>query len=572
MEKNRMEKNRELARIFDRIADFLEFKGDSIYRINAYRKAARVIKDLPGNIEELYHQNRLRSIPGIGEKIASKIQQYFEEGTIKKYEELRREIPEELMILLEVPNLGPKTLRLAYEALGVRNLEDLKRVVRDGTLATLPGMGPKKVEKIRKGLEIFLRGQERMLLGEAIQIGEKVLGHLAPLTSRISLAGSLRRMKETVGDLDILATGEKGKIIQAFVGMPWVTEVLAKGDTKASILMEDRQVDLRVVDEGEWGSALQYFTGSKEHNVHLREIAKESGLKINEYGVFSTKTGERLAGATEEEVYAILDLAYIPPELREDRGEIEAAQGGRLPDLVNRDQIKGDLHVHSNWSDGTADLEELAREGARLGYQYLAITDHSKAMKIAHGLDEKRLEEQIKAIREINTRKVGCHLLAGIEVDIHPDGSLDLDEAILKELDWVVASVHSHFTQDATERIIAACHSPWVHCIGHPTGRIIFSRDPYPLDLDQVLETAAATGTALEINAHQDRLDLSDLHARKAKEMGVKLALGTDSHHLGQLWMIRLGVGVARRAWLEPSDVLNTYPLEELLALTRKKR
>ncbi len=567
-----MEKNRQLAKIFDRIADFLEFKGDSIYRINAYRKAARVIKDLPKDIEELYRQNSLRSIPGIGEKIASKIEQYFEEGTVKKYEELRREVPEELMILLDVPNLGPKTLRLAYETLGVRNLEDLKKVVKDGSLAALPGMGPKKVEKIRKGLEIFLRGQERMLLGEAIQIGEKVLGHLYPLASRISLAGSLRRMKETVGDLDVLATGKRKRIIQAFVEMPWVTEVLARGETKASVLMEDRQVDLRVVDDGEWGSALQYFTGSKEHNVHLREIAKERGLKINEYGVFSIETGERLAGAAEEEVYAILELAYIPPELREDRGEIEAAREERLPRLVEYRQVRGDLHVHSNWSDGTADLEGLAREGARLGYEYIAITDHSKTMKIAHGLDERRLEEQVKAIKEINARKVGCHLLTGVEVDIHPDGSLDLDEAILKELDWVVASIHSHFTQDATERIITACQSPWVHCIGHPTGRIIFSRDPYPLDLDRVFKAAAATGTALEINAHQDRLDLSDPRARKAKDMGVKLALGTDAHHLGQLWMIRLGVGVARRAWLEPPDVLNTYPLEELLVLTRKKR
>ncbi len=565
-----MEKNRELAKIFDRIADFLEFKGDSIYRINAYRKAARVIKDLTEDIEEIYRQGRLKEYPGIGDKIAAKIQQYFETGTIKKYEELRREIPEELIVLLDIPNLGPKTLRLAYQQLGVRNLEDLKRVIKDGSLARLPGMGPKKVENIKKGLEIFLRGQERMLLGEALQIGEKVLEHLSPLASRISLAGSLRRMKETVGDLDVLATGNRKAIIQAFVDMPGVKEVLAKGDTKASIILEDRQVDLRVVEEDQWGSALQYFTGSKEHNVHLRELAKERGLKISEYGVFSVKTGERLAGSTEEEVYEILGLAFIPPELREDRGEIEAAQKGSLPRLVEYDQVKGDLHVHSRWSDGTADLEELAREGARLGYQYIAITDHSRSMKIAHGLDEKRLEEQIKAIREINSRKVGCRLLAGIEVDIHPDGTLDMDEAILKELDWVVASVHSHFNQDATEKMVAACHSPWVHCIGHPTGRIIFSREPYPVDLDRVLQAAAKTNTAMEINAHQDRLDLNDIHAKKARDMGVKLALGTDAHHLGQLWMIRLGVGVARRAWLEPRDVLNTYTLEELLEWTGK--
>ncbi len=567
-----MEKNRKLAKIFDRIADFLEFKGDSIYRVNAYRKVARVIKDLPVDVEEVYRQGRLKEIHGIGEKIGKKIAQYFEDGTIRKYEELRREVPEELIILLDVPNLGPKTLRLAHEYLGVRNLNDLKRVIGDGSLARLPGMGSKKVRKIEKGLEMFMKGQERMLLGEALQIGEKMVHHLTPYAAKLSLAGSLRRMRETIGDLDILTTGENEGIMEAFVNTPGVKDVLAKGETKASIIVDDTQIDLRVVQEGEWGAALQYFTGSKEHNVHLREIARGMGLKVNEYGIFTMEEDRRVGGIREEEVYQALGLEYVPPELREDRGEIEAAAHSALPRLVELHEIKGDLHVHSQWSDGTATLEEIAWEGARLGYEYVAVTDHSKSMRIAHGLDEKRLEEQMKAIRDINARGVGAYLLAGIEVDIHPDGSLDLDDAVLKELDWVVASVHSHFGQDATERIIAACQSPWVHCIGHPTGRIIFSRDPYPMDLDAVLRAAAATGTALEINAHQDRLDLSDLHARKAKEMGVKLALGTDSHHLGQLWMMRLGVGVARRGWLEPRDVINTYPLKELLAFTRKSR
>ncbi len=566
-----MENNRELARILSRIADFLEFKGDSIYRLNAYRKAARVIKDLPEDIKELHSKGKLGSIHGIGEKLREKIGQYLEGGTIKKYEELKREIPEELIILMDVPNLGPKTLRLAYEGLGVRNLNDMKKVIKEGTLTQLPGMGSKKVKKIEKGLEIFLKGQDRMLLGEAIQIGERVLRHLAPHASNLSIAGSLRRMKETVGDLDILGVGGK-EIMEAFVQIPGTKEVLAKGETKASIFLEETQIDLRVIREKEWGAALQYFTGSKEHNVHLREIARDKKLKINEYGIFAIEGGKKLGGAKEEDVYKALGLAYISPELREDRGEIEAARDLTLPTLVEYHQIQGDLHTHSQWSDGTATLEEISLEGKKLGYQYIAVTDHSKSMKIAHGLDEKRLEDQIKTIRTINAQGKGAYLLAGIEMDIHPDGTLDLEPDILKELDWVVASVHSHFTQDATERILSACHSPWVHCIGHPTGRIIFSREPYPLDLEKVFKGAASTGTVLEINAHQDRLDLMDIHCRKAKEMGVKVAIGTDSHHIGQLWMMRLGVGIARRGWLEAPDVINTYPLKDLLAFTKRKR
>ncbi len=563
--------NRKLARILSRIADFLEFKGDSIYRVNAYRKAARVIKDLPEDIKELHSKGKLGSIHGIGEKLREKIGQYLEGGTIKKYEELKREIPEELIILMDVPNLGPKTLRLAYEGLGVRNLNDMKKVIKEGTLTQLPGMGSKKVKKIEKGLEIFLKGQDRMLLGEAIQIGERVLRHLAPHASNLSIAGSLRRMKETVGDLDILGVGGK-EIMEAFVQIPGTKEVLAKGETKASIFLEETQIDLRVIREKEWGAALQYFTGSKEHNVHLREIARDKKLKINEYGIFAIEGGKKLGGAKEEDVYKALGLAYISPELREDRGEIEAARDLTLPTLVEYHQIQGDLHTHSQWSDGTATLEEISLEGKKLGYQYIAVTDHSKSMKIAHGLDEKRLEDQIKTIRTINAQGKGAYLLAGIEMDIHPDGTLDLEPDILKELDWVVASVHSHFTQDATERILSACHSPWVHCIGHPTGRIIFSREPYPLDLEKVFKGAASTGTVLEINAHQDRLDLMDIHCRKAKEMGVKVAIGTDSHHIGQLWMMRLGVGIARRGWLEAPDVINTYPLKDLLAFTKRKR
>lgn len=567
-----MERNRELARIFDKIADFLEFKGDSMYRINAYRKVARVIKDLPMDVETLCRARKLEEVPGIGEKIAKKIAQYMETGTIQKYEELRREIPEELILLLDVSNLGPKTLRLSYERLGVRNVSDLKRVLNDGSLARLPGMGAKKVEKIAKGLEMFLKGRQRMLLGEAWHLAESFTNHLSPIAERISVAGSLRRMKETVGDVDILTTGDRRKIVEVFVSAPGVAEVLAKGDTKASVVLEERQVDLRVIKKDEWGAALQYFTGSKDHNVHLREIAKEKGLKINEYGIFMMDSGMKTGGSKEEDVYQALGLEYIPPELREERGEIESAREGRLPMLVGYEEVKGDLHVHSNWSDGTATLEELVVEAARLGYEYLAITDHSKSMKIARGLDEKRLEEQVKTVHKLNSEHRGATLLAGTEVDIHPDGSLDLDDAVLKELDWVVAAVHSRFSEDATERIVSACENPSVTSIAHPTGRLLLSREAYPLDIERVMKVAARTGTALEINAHQDRLDLNDVYSRKAKEMGVKLAIGTDAHHIGQLWMMRLGIGVARRGWLEPPDVINTYPLGEVREFVKRKR
>ncbi len=568
-----MNKNKELAKILNRIADFLELKGELVYKINAYRKAARVIESLTEDIEDIYREGRIYEIPGVGERIAKKIREFIETGTIGKYEELRKEFPEELVMLLDIPNLGPKTLKLAYEKLGVRSLEDLQRVLEDGSLASLPGMGPKKIENIKKGLALFLKGSDRMLLGEALELAEYIIESLKNVCDKISYAGSLRRMKETVGDIDVLAVGDRRKVIDKFVSLTRVTEVLAKGDTKASILIGDRQIDLRVVDLEEWGSALQYFTGSKEHNVHLRELAKEKGLKINEYGVFRVSDNVRIAGDTEESVYSVLGLSYIPPELREDRGEIEAAMEGRLPQLIGYDEVKGDLHVHSNWSDGSASLEELMREAIKRGYSYIAITDHSKSMKIARGLDEERLLEQIKVIKEINKSLKGFRILSGVEVDILPDGTLDISNEVLKELDWVVASVHSRFNEDATERLLSAIYNPYVTCIGHPSGRMIFQRDSYPVDWDKVFEAAAETGTALEINAHQDRLDLNDILARKAaKEYGVKLAIGTDAHHPGQFWMIRLGVGVARRAWLTKDDVLNAWNYRRLKAFINRKR
>ena len=567
-----MNRNKELAKILNRIADFLELKGELVYKINAYRRAARAIESISTDIEEIYRQGRLYEIPGVGERIAKKIEEFVKTGTIRKYEELKREFPEELAELLDVPYLGPKTLKLAYEKLGVKSLRDLQRVLEDGSLEKLPGMGPKKVENIKKGLQLYLKGNDRMLLGEALEVAEYVISQLEKLCSRIAYAGSLRRMKETIGDIDVLAVGNPGEIMDAFTGMDRVTEIIAKGDTKSSVLIGTTQVDLRVVEEHQWGAALQYFTGSKEHNIKLREIAKEKGLKINEYGVFEVATGRRIAGETEEEVYQTLGLCFIPPELREDRGEIEAALEGKLPDLVPYEGIKGDLHVHSNWSDGGFSIERIALEAKSLGYKYIAITDHSKSVKIAHGLDEERLLKQMEEIESLNERLKGIRILKGIEVDILPDGSLDLSDEVLSKLDWVVASIHSRFNEDATERLIAAIRNPYVCCIGHPSGRMLFQRDGYPVDWDRVFEEAAKTGTCLEINAHQDRLDLNDLLVKRAKEFGVKFAIGTDAHHIGQFWMMKLGIGVARRGWLTVDDVVNYWSYRKLKSFVNKKR
>ncbi len=575
-----MNKNQELARIFDRMADALEFLGEIPFKVVAYRKAARVLEDLPEDIEEIYRKGgmaALMRLPGIGEGIAKKIAQYLDEGRIDRYEEVMKQVPQDLLDLMEVQGIGPRTLRLAYEKLGVRTKEDFKRVLEDGSLARLPGMGPKKIENIKKGLELYERMAQRIPLGAAYPLVQAIVEALrqVPEVLEISPAGSFRRMKETVGDLDILAAArpEHGRgIIQKFVSLPQVTRVLAAGDTKGSAIFQDRyQVDLRVVPPESYGAALQYFTGSKAHNVHLRGIARSMGLKISEYGVF--RGAEKIAGETEESVYKAVGLVWIPPELREDRGEIEAAQQGKLPRLVEYDEIRGDLHVHSKYSDGTATLEELVRFGQKMGYEYIAVCDHSQSVKYAHGLEVDRLRKKNAEIDRINARLEGFRLLKGTEVDILPDGSLDYPDEVLAELDFVVASVHQwRKDEDATERILRAMENPYVHAIGHPTGRLISTREGYRVDIEALVEKALETGTFLEINAYYERLDLNDVHARLAGERGVLLEIGTDAHQAGQLWQIRLGVGVARRAWLGPQQIVNTRPLAELLDLLQAKR
>ncbi len=564
-----MSKNKELASIFHRIADALEIKGEMAFKVQAYRKAARVIEELADDVASLAQEKKLQNIPGIGSGMAAKIEEYLKTGRMQKYEEALSGIPLSLLTLLEIPGLGPKTIHLAQKELGVQNLDDLKRVIKDGSLAKLPGLGTKRVENIQKGIETFEKARERISIFEALNIVEQVRQHLekAPGIKRIDPAGSLRRMKETVGDIDILATGKDASaIIRHFTHHPSVTRVLAEGSTKGSVMLQidygERQVDLRIVDASEYGAALQYFTGSKAHNIRLRSLARELGLKISEYGVFAGE--KKVAGQEEEEVYRSLGLPWIPPELREDRGEIEAALEGRLPLLLEINDIQGDLHVHSNWSDGSLSLQEIAELGERMGYSYIAVCDHSPSAKYARGLTAEQLLEQIKEIDQINKKNKNFTLLNGIEVDILADGSLDLPDKILEKLDVVVASIHAGFRKKVTERIIRAMKNPFVQVIGHPSGRLISGREGYEVNLEEVMAAAKECGKVLELNAYYDRLDLNEIYLRKAKEMGILVAIGTDTHGHGGLAMMRFGVAIARRAWLGKKDVLNSLETREL--------
>jgi DNA polymerase (family 10) len=560
-------KNKELAGIFDRIADALEFKGEMVFRILAYRKAARVLDDLVEDVEVLYRAGKLDELPGIGAGIAKKIAEYLETGKMKKYAEVTKGIPDSLLNLLDIQNLGPKTLALANKKLKVKTLADLKKVIASGKLAQLPQMGEKKAENIRKGIELYEKGHERLSIAVAETVATEIVAYLKNKTRAkdISPAGSLRRWKETIGDVDILVTGKKGaEIVKAFTEYPKTERVLAAGDTKGSIIVEGGvQVDLRIVPPDSYGAALQYFTGSQAHNVRCRNIARTKGMKLSEYGLFK---GEKMvAGKTEEEVYDMLGLGYIPPELREDRGEIEAALKKRLPKLVELRHIRGDLQMHSTYSDSSASIAQLADSAASLGYEYILITDHSQSAKYAHGLEIERLHKQWKEIDRIN-KKSRVRILKGVEVDILKDGKLDYPDKILKQLDLVVASIHQGFKKNVTERINAAMEDPYVDMIGHPTGRLISSREGYVVDLQKVMEKAVATGTWLECNAYWDRLDLSDANLRVAKEMGIRISIGTDAHDTKGLQWMKFGVATARRGWLEPKDVVNTYPLKKLLA------
>ena len=569
-------KNKELADLFDKMADILEFKNENPFKISAYRKASRVLGDLTQDIQEIAESGELKKVPGIGEGMAQKIEEYLKTGKITKYEEVKKGVSDELIAMMDIPGMGPKTLAMIHKEKRIGDLSQLEKALEDRSLIDLPGMGEKKAENIKRGIELLRQSKGRMNLGTAFPLAKRIVETLREKigSKKIEWAGSLRRMRENIGDIDILATGPNHqKIVHTFTHLPEVKEVLASGETKASVIVEGGvQIDIRVVEENSYGAALQYFTGSKGHNIHLRGIAKTKGIKINEYGVFRGE--KKIGGKEEKEVYQVLGMDWIEPELREDRGEIEAAQRKRLPKLVEEPEIRGDLHINSKASDGTASIEEIVKAAQKKGYQYVAICDHLKSLKIARCLDESRLLKQMEEIDRINEKLKGFQILKGTEVDILSDGKLDLSDKVLEKLDFVVAAIHSGFKQEKekmTKRIAKALENPFVHCLAHPSGRLLGARAPYEVDIDEVMEAARRNGKALEINATLERLDLDDIHSRKAKEMGIKLAIGTDAHHLDQLWMISLGVAVARRGWLETQDLLNTLSLKEMLKWCHKK-
>ncbi len=519
----------------------------------------------------------LEELEGIGKDLAGKIKEYLDTGGLKFYDDLKKEFPEGVIDLLSIPGVGPATAKIVYEKSKVKDIDDLEALARAGKLQGLPGIQKKTEENILKGIALLKAGRERLLLGRALPLSEEIIASLRklPEVKEIVACGSLRRMKETVRDLDILVVSTRPqKVMDVFVGLPVVKQVNAHGATKSSVVTgEGIQADLRVVEPESFGAALVYFTGSKTHNIRIRELAKRKGLKINEYGVYDLKTEKRIAGKTEEDIYRSLGMQYIPPEMREDAGEVEAAQEKKIPRLVELADIRGDLHVHTRASDGADTIMELVEYARKLGYRYLAITEHSRSLKIAGGLSDKELAAQVEEIRKLNKKLKGFTVLAGTEVDIDNEGKLDFPDALLAELDIVVASIHTGFKQSKeklTARIVRACENRRVNVISHPTGRLMGEREPYDLDFDKVLAACRRTNTALEINSYPQRLDLTDVNCRRAKETGVKMVINTDAHVLAQMEAMRLGVSVARRGWLEKADVLNTLEVEELKGAIKK--
>ncbi len=565
--------NELLAEQFERLADILEFQGENPFKINAYRKASRVLKDLSVDIREIYEKGELATLPGFGSALVKKTEEFLATGKISKLEELKKNVPDELIRLLDIQNLGPRTLAAAHKNFGVKNLDDLIQVIENGKLASLPGMGEKKVQKIKEGIEFFLSVSECIRLGDAFPIVDEIILLLKSQFPDITIspAGSIRRMKETVHDLDILVAAKKPKeIIDFFVHLSHVEKIIAFGETKGSVRLKDGiQADLRVVNEENFGAALQYFTGSQAHNIKIRGLAKKLGWKINEYGIFE---GDKfICGKTETEVYQALGLQWIPPEMREDRGEVELAKENKLPNLVKLEEIKGDLHIHSVDSDGHSQLEDLVAAAKELDYQYLAICDHSRSAGYANGLSVERLLQQMEKIRELNSNLSDFQLLAGTEVDILEDGSLDFPDEILSKLDIVVASVHSNFQKDQTERILKAMDNPNVDIIAHPTGRLINKRESYPIDMNKIIQKAQEKNIALEVNSHPWRLDLNDHLIRHAIEKGVLLAINTDAHQVSDLKFMKYGIGTARRGWACTKNILNTLNLQQIVEWKKKR-
>lgn len=558
--------NAEIAAMFDQAAELLEIEGENPFRVRAYRRAARVVEGLPQSVTSLLQAGRdLSELPGIGKDLAGKIADIVKTGRFALLEQLKTKLPGEVGAMAALPGLGPKRIKLLTGKLKVHTLDDLRRAIKSGRLHRIRGFGPGIAQKLAAALD-KPAATKRFKLAVAEAEAEALVAYLKD-GGRVVVAGSYRRRRDTVGDLDVLATAAHGASVGAKLARyENVAEVLAQGPTRTTVVLRSGlQVDLRAVPQESYGAALLYFTGSKAHNIALRRLAVERGWKLNEYGLFAGR--RRIAGASEEEIYDKLGLAFIPPELREDRGEVALATAGKLPHLVTLSDIRGDLHVHSDWTDGTSPIADMAAGAQAMGYDYIALTDHSRRVAMAHGLDPRRLSRQIREIDRLNERLKGFTILKGIEVDILKDGSLDLPDASLAKLDVVVAAVHSYFDlprEAQTDRIVRAMQNRHVNIIAHPTGRLIGAREPYDVDMERVISAARDLGCALEINAEPDRLDLNDIHAHAAKTMGVKLAISTDAHAASAFQYMRFGIDQARRGWLTRGDILNTRPLPEL--------
>ncbi len=564
-------KNQFVADTLYMIANLLDLKGDIFFKTRAYRIAAQTIEAFDDDIEKLVRQGNLESIPGVGEALAKKITELVQTGKLEYLERLKKEVPTGLIDLLGIPGLGPRKVAALYKNLGITNTQDLREAAEKGKLRTLEGFGEITERNILRGIQLREKTSGRVLLNVAYEDGTNYLTYLKRCThiTKINIAGSLRRMKETIGDVDILVSSKNPVIVmEYFVHYPEVARVLAKGTTKSSVLLNDNlQVDLRVVEEKSYGAALQYFTGSKEHNVTLRGFAIRKGNKLNEYGLFDKNTEKYIAGKTEEEIYKKIGFPYIEPELRENRGEFEAAKKKKLPNLVKYNEINGDFHVHSIWSDGSDTIETIADTAQQHHYSFIGISDHSQSLKIAHGLSEERIQKKLEEIKKVNKKFPDIRILCGTECDIRTDGTLDYSNKILKQFDFVYIGIHTAFKMDKetmTKRIIKGMGNEHVDFVAHPTGRLIGKREAYEVDIEQIIDTAKETDTRLEINSFPDRLDLDDTHVKLAKDHGVQFVLGTDAHSINHFDFMRFGIATARRGWLEKKEILNTYPLKDI--------
>ena len=570
-------RNTELAQIFREIALYLEMKEEP-FKPRAYEKVAYSLEALEEPVSEIYQRGgvkALRTIPGVGQAIAEKIEEIIQTGKLEYYDGLKKEVPVDVRGLTAIEGVGPKSVKLLYEKLGIKEVADLEKAARTGKIRGLPHFGEKMEQKILKGVEFLKRGSGRLPLGAVLPLITEIEQRLCelPEVEEVVVAGSTRRWKETIGDADILAISRKpDKVMEFFVSMPEVMHVHGQGKTKSTVKLKNgMDVDLRVVPKESFGAALNYFTGSKDHNIALRKIAQEKGLKLNEYGLF--RGSKRVAGKTEEEIYKALGLAFVPPELRENQGEIEAAKKGELPDLVGYRDLRGDLQIQTTWTDGANSIEEMAEEAKRLGLEYIAITDHTKSLAMTGGSDEKKLLKQMAEIDKTNRSLKGITILKGAEVNINKDGTLDIKDEVLARLDVVGIAVHSHFNlprREMTERIVRAMRNSHADVLFHPTGRVIQKREPYDVDMDAIIQTAKETGTVLEIDAYPDRLDLKDEHVRKAIGAGVKLAIDSDAHSVSHIRFLEFGVAQARRGWAEKKDVINTRPLKEFLKCLKR--